>query len=147
MRTSRVRFHGLDSTRAQNMRMEDEFHEPAIRTILLPRDTNEAGTIFGGVILSYIDLAAVVEAKKVNANRQYVTVAMDKVNFLEPVFLGDLVSFYNTLIKVGRTSVTVKVDVICARSNRPNSKVKVTEAEVVYVAVDENRRPIPVLDE
>ncbi|MDP6941253.1 MAG: hotdog domain-containing protein [Planctomycetota bacterium] len=119
--------------------------EPAIRTILMPKDTNASGTIFGGVILSHIDLAAVVEAHKVNAARRYVTVAMDKVIFHEPVFVGDQVSFYTELVSVGRTSVTAKVEVMVRRRSDPTrEEIKVTEAEVVYVAVDENRRPVPV---
>ncbi|KAA3607542.1 MAG: acyl-CoA thioesterase [Planctomycetota bacterium] len=113
----------------------------------MPKDTNAAGTIFGGVILSYIDLAAVVEANCVNPNRRYVTVAMDKIVFHEPVYVGDLVSFYTSLVRVGRTSVTVRVDVIASRRQEPDIEVQVTEAEVVYVAVDESRRPIPVMDQ
>ncbi|HJM40527.1 MAG TPA: hotdog domain-containing protein [Planctomycetota bacterium] len=119
--------------------------DPAIRTILMPKDTNASGTIFGGVILSHIDLAAVMEAHKVNAARRYVTVAMDKVVFYEPVFVGDQVSFYTELVKIGNTSVTAKVEVMVRRRSDPTrEEVKVTEAEVVYVAVDENRRPVPV---
>ncbi|RMH03689.1 MAG: acyl-CoA thioesterase [Planctomycetota bacterium] len=120
--------------------------DPAIRTILLPRDTNASGTIFGGIILSYIDLAAVVEATRINPRRRYVTVAMDQVVFHEPVFVGDLVSFYTRLVKEGRTSVTVDVEVVAERRSEPGKEVQVTEARVVYVAVDENRRPIPIRD-
>lgn len=122
----------------------DEKREPAIRLVLLPRDTNEAGTIFGGILLSYIDLAAAVGARKANPHRRYVTVAMKEVKFLEPVFVGDLVSFYDRLVNIGRTSVTIEVDVYACRRSEPDQEVKVTSAEVVYVAVDENRRPIPV---
>lgn len=118
--------------------------EPAIRVILLPRDTNEAGTIFGGVILSQIDLAAAVEANRANPRRRYVTVAMKEVVFHEPVFVGDLVSFYTELVRVGRTSVTVKVDVLARRRSDPGAEVRVTEAEVVYVAVDQRGHPVPV---
>jgi acyl-CoA thioesterase YciA len=119
--------------------------EPAIRTTLMPKDTNAAGTIFGGVILSHIDLAAVVEAHKINPTLPFVTVAMDKVVFHEPVFVGDHVSFYTSLVRVGTTSVTVKVEVMVRRRFDPGQEeIKVTEAEVVYVAVDENNKPVKV---
>ncbi len=121
--------------------------EPAIRTILMPKDTNANGTIFGGIILSHIDLAAVVEAHDLNPRRAYVTVAMDQIVFHEPVFVGDLVSFYTRLVKVGRTSVTVAVDVVAQRRQDPSVEVQVTEATVTYVAVDEHRRPVPIRDE
>ncbi|MFQ5749530.1 MAG: acyl-CoA thioesterase [Planctomycetota bacterium] len=126
--------------------MSADRQNPAIRVILLPRDTNASGTIFGGVILSYIDLAAVVEATKVNPRHRYVTVAMKEVVFHEPVFVGDLISFYTRLGGMGRTSLCIKVDVFATRREDPLTEIQVTEAEVTYVAVDENRRPIPVLD-
>jgi len=117
---------------------------PAIKVILLPKDTNAMGTIFGGVILSHIDLASAVEARKV-ARRRYVTKAMREVEFHEPVFLGDIVSFYTETARVGRTSITVRVSVEAERwGGGSGEKVKVTEAEVVLVAVDESGRPTPV---
>ena len=82
--------------------------------LLLPKDTNAMGTIFGGVILSHVDLASAVEARKV-APRRYVTRAMREVEFHEPVFLGDIVSFYARVMKVGRTSITVDVEVFANR--------------------------------
>ena len=130
--------------RPQNAPMSDVRRDPAIRVILLPRDTNGAGTIFGGVILSYIDLAAVVEATRINPHARYVTRAMKEIEFHEPVFVGDIVSFYTELKKVGRTSITVQVEVQAQRRDDPAQIVDVTSAEVVYVAVDENRRPIPI---
>src|SRR5690348_12542134 len=81
---------------------------PAIRLLLLPKDTNAYGTIFGGVILSNIDLASAVEARKAAPHR-YVTRAMREVEFHEPVYLGDIVSFYTETVRVGRTSITVRV--------------------------------------
>ena len=117
--------------------------EPAIRMLMMPRDTNALGTIFGGVILSYIDQAGAVAAHRHGPGR-LVTVAMHEVVFHEPVFVGDLVSFYADTLKRGNTSVTVKVEVEAVRSGRQNTKVKVTEAEVVYVHVDERGRPIPL---
>lgn len=124
--------------------MSERLRQPAIRVILMPRDTNAAGTIFGGAILSHIDLAAVVEAKRVNPERSFVTVAMDEIVFHEPVFVGDLVSFYTSVVRVGRTSVTIKVEVEAERKDSPGPEIRVTEAEVVYVAVDENRQPTPI---
>jgi len=125
---------------------------PAIRVLLLPKDTNAYGTIFGGVILSNIDLASAVEARKLGPHR-FVTKAMHEVEFHEPVFVGDLVDFYTETVRVGRTSVTVKVSVEAERwhpTQAPASgsghgeRVKVTEAEVVLVAVDDRGRPAPI---
>jgi len=117
---------------------------PAIKVLLLPKDTNALGTIFGGVILSHIDLASAVEARKVAAHR-YVTKAMREVEFHEPVFLGDIVNFFTHTVRVGRTSITVKVTVEAERwGSGRGERVKVTEAEVVLVAVDESGRPRPV---
>jgi acyl-CoA thioesterase YciA len=116
---------------------------PALRVTLLPRDTNRHGTIFGGVILSHIDLAGAIEARESCGFFNFVTVAMDKVVFHAPVFVGDVVSFYTETVKVGRTSVTIKIMVEAKRAvNR--EVVKVTEAEVVFVAVDENWNPTPI---
>ena len=117
---------------------------PAIKVILLPKDTNALGTIFGGVILSHIDLASAVEARKV-ARHRYVTKAMREVEFHEPVFLGDIVSFFTETVRVGRTSITVKVTVEAERwGGGEGERVMVTQAEVVLVAVDEHGRPTPV---
>lgn len=117
---------------------------PAIKVLLLPKDTNALGTIFGGVILSHIDLASAVEARKV-APLRYVTKAMREVEFLEPVFLGDIVNFFTETVRVGRTSLTVRVSVEAERWGAGRGEqVKVTEAEVVLVAVDETGRPTPI---
>jgi len=120
-----------------------EFHDPALRITLLPRDTNRHGTIFGGVILSHIDLAGAIEARKTCGLYNFVTVAMDKVVFHKPVFVGDVVSFYTATKKIGRTSVTVKVVVEATRA-ADQETVRVTEAQVVFVAVDENWKPVPI---
>jgi acyl-CoA thioesterase YciA len=117
---------------------------PAIKVLLLPKDTNVFGTIFGGVILSHIDLASAVEARKSGAHR-YVTKAMREVEFLEPVLLGDIVNFFTETLRVGRTSITVKVSVEAERWGAGRGeKVKVTEAEVILVAVDDQGRPKPI---
>ena len=120
--------------------------EPAIRVLLLPKDTNAHGTIFGGVILSHIDLASAVAAQRVAPHR-YVTRAMNAVEFHEPVLVGDLVSFYAETVRIGRTSVTVRVLVEAERrwaSPGGSRLVQVTEAEVVLVAVGSDGRPTPV---
>ena len=117
--------------------------QPAIRVILLPKDTNALGTIFGGIILSYIDQAGAVEAHQ-HAPGRLVTVAMREVVFHEPVFVGDLVSFYCETLRIGRTSITVKVLVEAQRARARGDAVKVTEAEVVYVNVDDQNRPVPI---
>jgi len=119
--------------------------QPAIRVILMPKDTNALGTIFGGIILSYIDQAGAVEAHR-HAPGRLVTVAMREVVFHAPVFVGDLVSFYTETLRLGRTSVTVKVIVEVERGPHgpETGRVKVTEAEVVYVQVDRHNRPTPL---
>ena len=122
-----------------------EYTDPAIRLTLLPRDTNPQGTIFGGIILSYIDIAGAVEAHRRTQIERFVTVAMREVLFHQPVFVGDLVSLYTETTRIGRTSITVKVRVEATRRNMLEN-VLVTEAEVVYVAIDENRRPVPLVE-
>lgn len=110
---------------------------------MMPRDTNAMGTIFGGIILSYIDQAGAVEAHRYAPGR-LVTVAMHAVEFHQPVFVGDLVSFYAHTLRLGTTSITVKVEVEAERRIRGGETVTVTEAEVVYVYVDRNNRPQPL---
>jgi len=115
-------------------------HEPAIRVVMLPRDTNKHGTIFGGIILSYIDMAGGVEAGR-HTTSKIVTVGMKEVVFHEPVFVGEVVSFYASTIRIGRTSITVHVDVQAERAGR---RIPVTAAELTFVAVDKDGRPTPV---
>jgi acyl-CoA thioesterase YciA len=123
---------------------------PAIKLLLLPKDTNAYGTIFGGVILANVDLASAVQARMVAPHR-YVTKAMREVEFHEPVFVGDVVSFFTETVRVGRTSVTVRVSVEAERwsalapgGTGVAERIKVTEAEVVLVAIDAQGRPVPV---
>src|SRR5678816_591485 len=122
-----------------------EHNDPAIRITLLPRDTNSRGTIFGGVILSYIDTAGAIEAHRHTRMERFVTVAMKEVIFHKPVFVGDLVSFYAETVHVGTTSITVRVIVETERIGLKAEQVRVTEAEVVYVAVDEKRRAMALI--
>ena len=123
--------------------MEDSQLQPKSRVLMMPRDTNPAGTIFGGVILSYMDQAGAEEALCHGA-RRVVTVAMNEVVFHEPVFVGDLVSFYTKFLRVGRTSITVRVMVSAARHWDREEQVEVTEAEITYVNVDDSHQPTPV---
>jgi acyl-CoA thioesterase YciA len=117
--------------------------DPTLRVTMLPRDTNARGTIFGGVILSHIDLAGGIAASR-QAARNFVTRAMRAVEFIAPVYVGDVVSFYTAVLRQGTTSVTIKVSVEAERGKDPRHRVKVTEAEVIYVAVDEAGKPVPL---
>jgi acyl-CoA thioesterase YciA len=116
--------------------------QPAIRMMMMPKDTNALGSIFGGVILSLIDQAAFVEASR-QAARKYVTVAMDKVEFHKPVKMGDIVSLWARTTHIGRSSIRLRVDVL-ARSRYTDEDVRVTSAEVTMVAIDEQGRPAPI---
>ena len=112
---------------------------------MLPRDTNAHGTIFGGVILSYIDLAGGIECRR-QCPKNFVTKAMREVVFVAPVHLGDLVTFYTRTIRVGTTSITVRVEVEVERLGNGGTKevVRVTEAEVIYVAIGDDGHPVPL---
>lgn len=111
---------------------------------MMPRDTNAHGTIFGGVILSYIDQAGAIEARR-QGSRLMLTVSMDKIVFHQPVFVGDLVSFWTETLRIGTTSITVKVRCEAIRGSNPQQKVLVTDAQVVYVNVDDDGKPTPLL--
>jgi acyl-CoA thioesterase YciA len=117
---------------------------PSVRQLMMPRDTNALGTIFGGVILSQIDLAAAIEAHKFHPSK-VVTVSMDKVEFKQPVFVGDLVSFFTEKIRIGRSSITVHVSVWAQRRFGGGEFVHVTEADVTMVAVGDDMKPTPIL--
>lgn len=124
----------------------------ATKVVMMPRDTNPHGTIFGGVLLSYIDQAGVIGAVHEIRGAGWpehlmVTVAMNRVEFHQPVFVGDVVSFWTKLVKVGRTSITMHVAV---EADRAGETVNLTEAEVTYVAVhaaDGQRTPTPIRGE
>ena len=122
----------------------NSYSDPAIRITLLPRDTNSAGTIFGGVILSYIDMAGAIEAHRRTKMDRFVTVAMREVIFHKPVFVGDLISLYSETVRIGTTSITIRVIVEAERVGSSSERVRVTEAEVVYVAVDANRQKVKI---
>ncbi len=121
----------------------------AIQVIMMPRDTNPLGSIFGGVILSYIDQAGAIGARRevvLAGGKQpfLVTVAMNRVEFRQPVLVGDVVRFLTRPVRVGRTSITMQVHV---ESERDGQVLAVTDAEVVYVGVSPgpDRRPVPLL--
>jgi acyl-CoA thioesterase YciA len=116
--------------------------EPMIRAIAMPADANPSGDIFGGWLMSQMDLAAANAASRRSRGR-CVTVAVDGMVFHEPVFIGDEVSLYCMITKVGRTSMTVRVEA-WRRSRTGDTRSKVTEGTFTFVAVDENRKPRPV---
>ena len=121
---------------------EGQAGEPIIRAMMMPRDTNYHGTIFGGIILSLIDQAAGVVAA-VRARTGVVTVKMNEVIFRNPVFVGDLVSVYASVIGVGTTSMKIQAEVYAHRRDG-GEPVHVTSAELVFVAIGADRRPVPV---
>jgi len=137
------RGEGGAQRRVRGLEILPKWNEPAIRVLMMPRDTNAQGTIFGGVILSFIDQAGAIEARRQGA-RIMVSVAMDKIVFHQPVFVGDLISFWCETLRIGNTSITVKVVVEANRYNDPNQKVLVTEAQVVYVNLGDDRKPAPI---
>ncbi|HEX3147804.1 MAG TPA: hotdog domain-containing protein [Gemmataceae bacterium] len=120
----------------------------AIQIVMMPRDTNPFGTIFGGVILSYIDMAGATAARREVALRggaadiKMVTVAVNRVEFKQPVLVGDVVRFETSVVRFGRTSVTMRIKVLAERGGQ---EIHVTESEVVFVGVDDSRQPVPLL--
>ena len=118
--------------------------DAAIRLTMMPRDTNAHGTVFGGVILSYIDIAGGVEAVRHTKHERFVTVAMNEVIFHEPVLIGDLVSFYAKTTRVGNTSITIHVDVEAERFGNHGEVVKVTSADLTFVAINEKREKVKI---
>jgi acyl-CoA thioesterase YciA len=122
----------------------------AIQTIMMPKDTNKHGTIFGGVLLTNIDLAGAIAAQREcllrggNPKASFVTVAINRVEFKKPVLVGDVVRFETSIVRIGRTSITVHIDVVAERGAET---IHVTEAEGTFVGVDlstPDRKPIPL---
>ncbi len=113
---------------------------PALRVTPMPADANFHGDIFGGWIMSQVDLAGSIPASR-RARGRVATVAVNSFVFKQPVLIGDVVSFYATIEKVGRTSITVEVEVYAQRNPHEEVTVKVTEASLTYVAVGPDRRP------
>lgn len=116
-------------------------YNPALRVVTLPRDTNQYGTIFGGIILSYIDQAGFIEALR-HGRHRWVTASIDRVDFRAPVLVGDLVIFSTRPARLGTTSVQVEV-LVEAERFASGEKVRVTEAKLTMVAIDDNCEPIP----
>jgi acyl-CoA thioesterase YciA len=114
--------------------------EPALRVVPLPADVNQNGDIFGGWVMSQVDIAGSIPAS-MRARGRVATVAVNSFVFKQPVMIGDVVSFYATISRVGRTSITVAVEVYAQRNPRDVICVKVTEASLTYVAVGPDRRP------
>jgi acyl-CoA thioesterase YciA len=120
----------------------------AIQIVMMPRDTNPHGTIFGGVILSYIDMAGATAARREvalrggSADTKIVTVAVNRVEFKQAVLVGDVVRFETSVERLGRTSITMRISVVAERAG---VEIRVTESEAVYVGVDENRQPVALL--
>jgi acyl-CoA thioesterase YciA len=118
--------------------------QPALRVVPMPADANQHGDIFGGWIMAQVDVAGGVVASR-HARGRVATVAVNAMAFKQPVFIGDVVSFYSDIVRVGNTSITVNVEVYAQRNPRDIETVKVTEATLTYVATDKNREPRPVV--
>ncbi len=113
---------------------------PTIKVVAMPKDTNAAGNIFGGWLLSQIDIAGAIIGLE-RAKGRVVTVAINSVEFHKPVFVGDVISCYTEIVNTGNSSITVKVEVYAERHPSNKQIIKVTEAELVYVALDDNAQP------
>ena len=124
------------------LRVELPDREPALRVVPMPADANYHGDIFGGWIMSQADIAGSIPASR-RARGRVATVAVNSFVFKEPVLIGDLVSFYAAITHVGRTSITVDVEVFAQRNPKDEVTVRVTEASLTYVAVGADRRPRP----
>src|SRR5215831_333097 len=120
-----------------------ENKEPVLRVVPMPADANQHGDIFGGWIMSQVDIAGGVLAAR-RALGRVATVAVNSFQFKQPVFIGDVLSFYADIVRVGNTSITVYVEVYAQRNPRDIETVKVTEATLTYVATGPDRRPRPV---
>lgn len=119
---------------------------PALRVMTMPADLNPFGDVFGGWIMAQVDIAGSIPARRL-AQGRVATVAVNSFTFKQPVSVGDLVSFYAEVVRVGRTSVTVDVEVVAERHPENPIVVKVTEAQLTYVAVDQhgNKRELPAV--
>ncbi len=119
---------------------------PVIRVPTRPAEQNPGGTIFGGWIMSQVDIAGSIPALE-RVRGPVVTRAVDSFEFKKPVFVGDLVSFFAEIVAEGKTSITVKVEVYAERMKKGDIHcIKVTEAKLVYVAIDQNRHPVELPD-
>ena len=120
-----------------------EDSQPTIRVLPMPADTNSAGDIFGGWLMSQVDIAGSIEAHRIVKDR-IVTVAVHEFLFLAPVYVGDLVSLYTKVVHIGKTSIRIHIDGFIERHGDPVITQKVTEAEITYVAIDKNQKPCAI---
>ncbi len=118
--------------------------QPTIRVLPMPADTNAAGDVFGGWLMSQVDIAGSIEAHRYT-NTRVVTIAVQEFLFLNPVFIGDLISLYTEIMHVGNTSIRIKIDGYTQRQRGSEETHKVAEAQITYVAIDENRHPCPIV--
>ena len=118
------------------------FRDAAVRTLAMPADTNSAGDIFGGWLMSQMDIAGEITARQ-RARSRVVTVAIDGMEFHQPVYVGDVVSCYTDITRVGKSSLTIHIEAVAMRG-KSGAHVKVTEGIFVYVALDKNGRPCPL---
>lgn len=125
-----------------------DIREPKLKIVAMPNDTNPAGNVFGGWILSQIDMAGSIASRELSPER-VVTISMDKVVFREPVFVGDIISCYAKIIKAGNTSISVEVEVVAERANEQGCAycINVTSAVVTYVSVDKKGKKKPISKE
>lgn len=121
----------------------DPARQPEIRVLPMPADTNASGDIFGGWLMSQVDIAGSIAAHRYVRNR-VVTVAVNEFKFIKPVFVGDLVSIYASTEHVGNTSIRIALEVVAERERGLETAVKVAEAVLTYVSIDENRQPLPI---
>jgi acyl-CoA thioesterase YciA len=117
-----------------------------IRVMAMPADTNASGDIFGGWLMSQVDIAGSIVARR-RAQGRIVTVAVDSFQFRNPVFVGDVISCYASITRIGKTSLTINVKAFAERQGKSHNNHLVTEADLTYVAVDDQRRPRPLPEE
>jgi acyl-CoA thioesterase YciA len=125
-----------------NLQRQSAMTEPMIRVVAHPKDANPDGDVFGGWILSLMDMAGAIPARK-RARTRVVTIAVDQMKFLLPVYIGDCLECYATIERVGRTSMTVMVEAMVER-REGGQRLRVTEGRFTYVAIDKNRAPLAV---
>lgn len=118
--------------------------QPTLRVVPMPADLNQNGDVFGGWVMAQVDVAGAIPAMR-RARGRVATVSVNSFQFRQPVSVGDIVSFYAEIVHVGRTSLTVRVEVFAERNYADPITVKVTQAELTYVAIDEsgNKREVP----
>ena len=116
---------------------------PAIRVLAMPMDTNAAGDIFGGWLMSQVDIAGSIEAVR-RVQGRIVTVAVNEFRFIKPVYVGDLVSFFTRIHYIGTTSIRIHVEAFAERNRATEKCHKVADAELTYVAIDEDHNPVPI---